>query len=98
VIWLPVAIIVLALIGHVVLFWMRRRRSGIVVGSAWIGAPPEECTVCALDWVGKRDLHVISATFDESREFGAGAGSSLTAYYCADHCPGGCDHEKEHAA
>lgn len=57
---------------------------------------PDECTICALDWVGKRPIHAIRETFAEP-EFGAGAGTSMAATYCAEHCPGeGCDHAEDH--
>jgi hypothetical protein len=61
--------------------------------------PHERCETCAAPLRPKR-VHQLTAIFDDlddDPEVPAFGGSSITATYCPDHCPGGCNRKDHHA-
>lgn len=67
--------------------WWRARRA----------KPRDLCEICAVPLPAKR-CHEVTETFTDDTgdpEMPALGGSSMTATYCARHCPGGCQHDHE---
>lgn len=88
---------VVALTVALVVALVRQRRAVTVHAVLVPLGATEECSApgCGIE-MPLDDAHLLVATFDEP-EFGMGAGTAMSAAYCADHCPGGCNREKEHA-
>lgn len=59
----------------------------------------ERCETCNTPIPAKR-VHEITAMFDDvdDPEISGPAGSSMSAIYCPQHCPGGCQKENAHAS
>jgi hypothetical protein len=62
-------------------WWHRRQRR-------------EACETCGVSLRPKDAHHVTSAFAVDSWEIGGGGGASITATFCAEHCPGGCERER----
>lgn len=59
--------------------------------------PPErveECT-CGVELPVSK-AHIVAATFADADEIALGGMTAVTAAFCRAHCPGGCNHPKEH--
>jgi hypothetical protein len=84
--------VVSTILGVLLLRWWDRRRRRRRTGKA-TSERLEEC-VCGL-LVGGADLHLVVAVQDDdvlAAEGMAimGAGTAMSATFCAEHCPGGC--------
>lgn len=65
--------------------WIRLRR---------LPERTDECTCGALMPISK--AHLLVAVFSEREEAEHGGMTAVSAAYCRSHCPGGCNHPKEH--
>lgn len=69
----------------VVVPWVRRRRRPERL---------EECTCGAQVKASK--AHTITAVYADADEVALGGMTAVSAAFCRPHCPGGCNHPKEH--
>lgn len=58
-------------------------------GPAW----PAECICGRVMAAGGPDHHIVTATFDDDAQLAGGAigSTGMSADFCPQHCPGGCN-------
>ena len=81
----PVAVLLAAAVYFVVVRLLDRR---------WPDERTEECTCGKVLPISK--MHIVGTSFGPDGEFGNDGGSFVTATFCPEHCPGGCNKERAH--